>query len=286
MGSSDKRARQRANREARRAREAKEARRRQILSFARRAGIALLVVLVAGIVISRVFGSDDEPEATTVPPTTTAATDPTATTLEATTTTLDPELAGLSPEYAGYRQQPTACGAEPPPPVTPMEFEAPGDEGLAPDATVTATVVTSCGDLVIELDPGQAPDTVNSFVFLARQDYFDGIVSHRIVPGFVVQVGDPTATGRGGPGYTIADDFPDPGFAYDRGVVAMAKAGPDSTGSQWFIAFTETGLSPEFNPLGRLVEGFDVLDRIEGIPQEAQRPLESLYIEDVVIEVG
>ncbi len=304
MGNTDKRARQRANREARRERERKEQRRRQTFAFARRAAIALAVVLVAGIIISTVFGGDDEPSPTTAlafdSDDTSPTTDPDAatttssqatTTTASTPTTADVDSEGLTPEYLAFRALPTACGATAPDPVTPMEFSTAEDQGLSADDTVVVTMETSCGTVVMELDPALAPESVNSFVFLARQGYFDGVVSHRIVPGFVVQAGDPTATGRGGPGYDVVDEFPDEGFAYDRGVVAMAKTpAPNTTGSQFFIAFASTGLSNEFNALGRVVEGLDVLDAIEAIPidpadPQGQRPAEALYIEDVTVEV-
>ncbi len=289
MSKANKRQRQRENRAERRAREEREARRRRTIRFATRAAVVLAVVIGAGVVLSFV-GGDDEPADTTVAPTTSESpptTDGATTTLPATTTTTDP--AALSDEYLQFRELPVACGAEAPPPLTPMQFDAAEDQGLDPEATVTATVSTSCGDLVIEMDPAMAPETVNSFVFLARQDYFDGVVSHRLVPGFVVQAGDPTARGTGGPGYSVPDEFPDDEFAYDRGVVAMANVSGQegSTGSQFFIPFGETNLNPplKFNPVGRVVEGDDVLDRIEQILVAGERPLEALYIEDVTIDV-
>jgi peptidylprolyl isomerase len=170
-----------------------------------------------------------------------------------------------------------------------MTFAAPEDQALDPDKMVAATIQTSCGDIVIELDPGIAPETVNSFVFLARSGYFDGSVSHRVIPGFVIQAGDPSATGREGPGYTIADELPETGFVYDRGVLAMANAGPGSTGSQFFIVIGNAGLGPDFSVFGRVTDGFDTLDRIAGIPLgrnafgEASVPLETLYLEQVII---
>ena len=171
-----------------------------------------------------------------------------------------------------------------------MEFAAPDDQGLEPGSTVTATIVTSCGDIVLELDPALAPETVNSFVFLAREGYFDGTASHRIVPGFVLQAGDPTATGRGGPGYVIADEYPDDdNFQYERGMIAMANAGPGTTGSQFFIVIEDwPPRQPTFNYFGRVVAGLDVLDRIAtDVPllpngfSELSTPAETVYIETV-----
>ncbi len=288
MSKSDKRQRQRENRAERRAREEREARRRRLIRLATRGAVILAVVIGAGVVLS-FLGGDDEPVETTVAPTTSVAPTTTlagTTTVPATTTPVDPEA--LSDEYLQYRELPVACGAEAPPPVEPMQFDAPEDQNLAADQTVTATLSTSCGDIVIELDSGLAPETVNSFVFLARQDFFDGVVSHRLLPGFVVQFGDPAARGDGGPGYNVPDEFPEGEFAYDRGVVAMANVAgtPNSTGSQFFLPFAPTGLDPAFNPVGRIVEGIEVLDQIEQIPVDSQRPLEALYIEDIVIDAS
>ncbi|HSF86142.1 MAG TPA: peptidylprolyl isomerase [Acidimicrobiia bacterium] len=193
-------------------------------------------------------------------------------------------------DYAGYRALPTACGADAPPERTEAQFDAPDDMDIDPDSPPTATISTSCGDIVVILTPQQAPATVNSFAFLAESGYFDGTVSHRIVPGFVIQAGDPTATGRGGPGYVIADEFPQPGFLYERGVLAMANAGPGTTGSQFFIVLSDAPLPPQFSVFGTVIEGEEVLDAIAAIPLgvgptgEQSAPLEALYINTVTID--
>ncbi len=197
----------------------------------------------------------------------------------------------LPPDYLAYRDQPTACGAEPPPEETPMSFEAPEqvDLGTSP----VAVVDTSCGEIRIALDPQGAPQTVNSFAFLAGKGFYDGTVIHRIVRGFVIQAGDPDASGFGGPGYTLPDEFPPVGFAYERGVVAMANAGRGSTGSQFFIVTGDqaAALSNTFTVLGRVVSGLDVLDAIEAVPTiapsgrtERSKPTESVYIDSIRIE--
>jgi len=256
----------------------------------------IVAILVIGLVAAACGGGDDEAaseptanESTT----TTAAPEATESPAETTTTEAAPEItlpARPPSDYAEFTAQPTACGADAPPPATPMTFPAPVDQGLDPALTVPATIVTSCGDIVVDLDPGIAPDTVNSFVFLARSGYFDGTVSHRIVPGFVVQAGDPTATGREGPGYTIKDELPVPGFVYERGVVAMANSGLETTGSQFFIMLADAGLNPDFSYFGRVTDGFETLDRIAEIPLgqnafgEVSVPLETLYIEQVLID--
>ena len=102
-------------------------------------------------------------------------------------------------------------------------------------------MVTSKGTMTIALDPLAAPRTVNSFVFLARYHYFDGIVFHRVIPGFVLQGGDPTGTGTGGPGYKFADELPAPG-RYELGSLAMANAGPNTNGSQFFVISGPDGM--------------------------------------------
>jgi cyclophilin family peptidyl-prolyl cis-trans isomerase len=170
-----------------------------------------------------------------------------------------------------------------------MVFSAPEDQGLEDTATIEAVISTSCGDISLELDPAVAPETVNSFVFLARAGYFDGTVSHRILPGFVLQAGDPTATGRGGPGYTIPDELPAAGFLYEKGILAMANSGPNTTGSQFFVMLDDAPLPPNYSVFGRVTDGFDALDRIAEISLgpnargEVSVPLETLYLEGVTI---
>jgi cyclophilin family peptidyl-prolyl cis-trans isomerase len=226
--------------------------------------------------------------------TTTAATPPdtTATTATPTTTLPESRLAVVPRDYEGFRAQPTICDAAAPDPVAPMQFVAPDDLTAGAVDPATATMATSCGDIVIELDPSLAPETVNSFAFLASEGYFDGTVLHRVIPGFIVQGGDPTATGRGGPGYSIPDEFPPAGVGYERGTLAMANAGPGTTGSQFFIVLDSVDLPPQYSVFGRVVEGFDVLDRLQTVPlgQAAgspdpfpSTPLETIYVDSVTI---
>lgn len=210
--------------------------------------------------------------------------------------TLSNRPASLPASYLAFRELPVACGAQAPPlPEPAPTFEAPQDQGLDPSAVVTATLVTSCGSVVIDLDIANYPITVNSFVFLAREDFFDAQVFHRIFADFVVQGGDPNADGTGGPGYVIPDEFPPSDFVFEPGVVAMANRGAGTTGSQFFIVLGEDArvLRPTFSILGRVTDGDDVLERIEAVPTaqqpnsaERSRPLEAVYIEDVVIDIG
>jgi len=126
----------------------------------------------------------------------------------------------------------------------------------------TATLHTVKGDIVIELLPQAAPVTVNNFVFLARQHYYDGVTFHRVLPGFVAQGGDPTGTGSGGPGYFIPNEDSD--FTFDGpGVVAMANSGRDRNGSQFFITYAALpDLNGGYTIFGRVTSGMDVAQSI------------------------
>jgi peptidyl-prolyl cis-trans isomerase B (cyclophilin B) len=198
-------------------------------------------------------------------------------------------LNAVPTDYAGFFRQPTACGAAPPEPVAAMQFESPDDMGVGGPTIVTLT--TSCGPIEITLDPSVAPATVNSFVFLAKEGYFDGTVSHRVIPGFMMQAGDPTATGLGGPGYRLPDELPVDGTTYTRGTVAMANGGPGTAGSQFFILFGEASwLPPQYAIFGEVTSGFETLDAIEAVPlgrgpasadPSPSTPLESIFIESV-----
>src|ERR1700732_4266926 len=141
------------------------------------------------------------------------------------------------------------------------------------DKRYTATMVTSKGTMVISLDPLAAPKTVNSFVFLARYHYFDGIVFHRIIPGFVLQGGDPTGNGTGGPGYRFADELPPPG-RYELGSLAMANAGPNTNGSQFFVISGSAGmrLPPQYALCGKVITGLDVVASIDNIGTRSGKP--------------
>jgi peptidyl-prolyl cis-trans isomerase B (cyclophilin B) len=219
---------------------------------------------------------------TTSQPTESAVTETTATTVPLDTVPTD---------YAGFLRQQTACGGTTPPPAANMQFNEPGDSDLNGEAVVV--IATSCGPLEITVDPNVAPETVNSFVFLANEGFFDGTVSHRVLPGFMMQAGDPTATGIGGPGYSIPDELPQSGLAYQRGVVAMANAGPNTSGSQFFILFGPAEwLPPSYSVFGEVTGGLETLDAIEQLPlgrspssadSDPSTPLESLYIESITV---
>jgi len=148
----------------------------------------------------------------------------------------------------------------------------------------SATMVTSKGTLEIVLDAVGAPTTVNSFVYLARWHYYDGIVFHRVIPGFVLQGGDPTGTGAGGPGYRFNDELPKAG-RYELGSLAMANAGPNTNGSQFFVISGPDGmrLPPLYALFGKVVKGLDVVEAINGIGTSSGKPKENVVIESVTI---
>ena len=155
---------------------------------------------------------------------------------------------------------------------------------IDPAKRYTATMVTSHGTLVIALDPLAAPKTVNSFVFLARYHYYDGVIFHRIIPGFVLQGGDPTGTGTGGPGYKFEDELPAPG-RYQIGSLAMANAGPHTNGSQFFVISGPDGvrLPPQYALFGAVVSGGDVVAAIDALGTRSGTPTETVTIESVTI---
>lgn len=260
---SDRRQRQKERRAAKREAERKKQARREL---GRRLITALLFgLLVVGIfAVGGLFGGDDNTE--------------------------------LPATYDDYRQQPTACGAEAPPPETVMSFTEPeAQSDITGSSTVTATMATSCGEIVMDLNTAGAPETVNSFVFLARAGFYDGQVIHRIAKDFLFQGGDPSADSTGGPGYVIPDEFPAEGFVYEKGVVAMANRGARSTGSQFFVIVGDNGrhLTNNFNVLGTVTSGNDAIDSIMAVETgqsigsaEQSLPLESVYIESITIEVA
>jgi cyclophilin family peptidyl-prolyl cis-trans isomerase len=157
--------------------------------------------------------------------------------------------------------------------------------------TYTAEIVTNLGAFTIELDAERAPLTVNSFVMLAWYGYFDGTECHRAIPGFVVQCGDPTATGTGDPGYSFPDELPQAG-EYQIGSIAMANSGPNTNGSQFFIITGADGaaLPPQYSLFGEVTEGLDTtvvaLDEVANPDNNGVPPLEQILIESVTITVS
>jgi peptidylprolyl isomerase len=168
-----------------------------------------------------------------------------------------------------------------------QKFDGAPEIGIDPAKRYTATMDTSLGEIVIALDALNAPLTVNNFVFLAAHHYYDGVVFHRIINGFVCQGGDPTGTGTGGPGYRF-DDEPVK-QRYQLGSVAMANAGPNTNGSQFFLISGPSGanLPPQYNHFGQIVKGLDVLEQMQSVRTgRGDRPVEDVVINSVTITVA
>lgn len=157
-----------------------------------------------------------------------------------------------------------SCGGqapEPAPTPKPKTYSSPPPMVIDTSKQYIATIETEKGNLVLELFAKDVPITVNNFVFLAREGFYDGSTFHRVIPGFMVQGGDPTGTGRGGPGYAFKDEFSQ--HTHVAGALSMANAGPDTNGSQFFIAYTPLpALDGKHSVFGQLIEGMDVLEKL------------------------
>ncbi len=164
-------------------------------------------------------------------------------------------------------------------------YPAPPLMSIDPAKQYSAHIVTDKGEITVDLHADKAPQTVNNFVFLAREGFYDGVIFHRVIKGFMAQTGDPTGTGRGGPGYTFQDEF-HPDLRHDQpGVLSMANAGPNTNGSQFFITHAATPwLDDRHSVFGHVVEGMDVLLSIpERDPSDADAPaarIETIKIEE------
>ena len=165
-----------------------------------------------------------------------------------------PNLDGSSPRYTKFSAAPPFC--------------------LNTTKTYTATVKTDAGNFTVELLTKYAPVTVNNFVFLAGYHFYDGIVFHRVIPGFMDQVGDPTATGTSGPGYQFADELPSSNSAYQTGALAMANSGANTNGSQFFIVVPGggSGLSANYSVFGQVTSGIDIVEKINSDGSQAGTP--------------
>jgi cyclophilin family peptidyl-prolyl cis-trans isomerase len=166
-----------------------------------------------------------------------------------------------------------------------QKFSGPPPMCIDPAKRYTAEIVTSAGTLTVALDATAAPATVNNFVFLARYHYYDDVIFHRIIKGFMCQGGDPTGTGTGGPGYRFADELPAPG-RYEIGSLAMANAGPNTNGSQFFIVSgaSGVGLPPKYSLFGKVVKGLDVVAAMEATDTDrSDKPKTDIVIQSVTI---
>jgi peptidyl-prolyl cis-trans isomerase B (cyclophilin B) len=195
---------------------------------------------------------------------------------------------------------PVACGGKRPhaASVKKPTYAKPPPMTISAKKTYTATMQTSCGTIVIRLDPKTAPKTVNSIVFLAQHHFYDGLIFHRVVPGFVIQGGDPKGNGSGSPGYTTVDT-PPANAQYPTGTVAMAKTNAEAagtSGSQFFIVTSDTAqsaLAPggtgQYAIVGRVTSGMNVVQKISAIPvadQTTGAPAQTIYIVSVTIKVS
>jgi cyclophilin family peptidyl-prolyl cis-trans isomerase len=150
-----------------------------------------------------------------------------------------------------------------------------------------AIIKTNHGPIHVELYPDDAPKTVDNFVKLANDGFYDRVIFHRVIPDFMIQGGDPTGTGSGGPGYTFEDEFND--HRVERGALAMANAGPNTNGSQFFVVTTEAApwLDGKHTVFGRVTDGMDVVDKIAEQPRDARdKPHEDVVIESVSVSDG
>jgi cyclophilin family peptidyl-prolyl cis-trans isomerase len=150
-----------------------------------------------------------------------------------------------------------------------------------------AIIQTNHGPIHVELFPDDAPKTVNNFVKLANDGFYDRVIFHRVIPDFMIQGGDPTGTGSGGPGYSFEDEFND--HKVERGALAMANAGPNTNGSQFFIVTTEAApwLDGKHTVFGRVTEGMDVVDKISELPRDAgDKPHDDVVMESVSVADG
>lgn len=172
----------------------------------------------------------------------------------------------------------------------PKQYASPPAMQIDTNKQYSAVFETSKGSFTVDLYAKDAPQTVNNFVFLARQGYYDGVPFHRIIKGFMIQSGDPTGTGMGGPGYQFADEPVT--RPYEVGTLAMANAGPDTNGSQFFIVQgpSAASLPPNYTIFGKVNTGMDVVNAIASTPVgpgargEMSRPLEPVTIQTIRIE--
>ena len=150
-----------------------------------------------------------------------------------------------------------------------------------------AIIQTNHGPIHVELFPDDAPKTVDNFVKLVNDGFYDRVIFHRVIPDFMIQGGDPTGTGSGGPGYSFEDEFND--HKVERGALAMANAGPNTNGSQFFIVTTEAApwLDGKHTVFGRVTQGMDVVDTISELPRDARdKPHDDVVMESVTVSDG
>jgi len=167
----------------------------------------------------------------------------------------------------------------------PTQYDAAPEFTIDLATAYSAVLHTNHGEVTLEFDAESSPQTVNNWLFLAREGFYDGVIFHRVVPGFVIQGGDPSGTGRGGPGYQFRDELEGSG-TYARGTLAMANAGPNTNGSQFFICLDDVGLPHAYTIFGRVTDGMDAVDAIAAAPRSGEKPVDDCVIESVTITEG
>jgi cyclophilin family peptidyl-prolyl cis-trans isomerase len=257
MGNKRARDRQLAKLAARRQaeRQRQQRRRRRIT-----AAIASVAVIVLGATAFATLAGGDSPKASASP--------------TASSSTAAELCTGKAPKAAG-ENKPTFDKA---PPMT-----------IDPKATYTATMKTSCGTVEMELYPDVAPIGVNSFVFLARKGFYDGLTFHRIVAGFVIQGGDPAGDGSGGPGYRFDNEVSKKVTFEEAGILAYANSGNDTNGSQFFITLApqpdlDATPSASYTIFGKVTKGMDVVHHIGALPTNGSSPTQPVYIDSITID--
>ena len=275
----DKRQRQREGREYRRAQiqaaQRQRSRRRQAFIIG---GLAVAVAVV--IAVLNINGGSSKPTKLAAKGSTTT-TGSTSTTSPSTTSTISSTPAPASSIAASE----LSCFGVSGNPARKIKFSAAPPMCINAAKSYTAVEQTDVGTFDITLDPKAAPKTVNNFVFLSMYHYYDSIVFHRVIPGFVVQGGDPTGTGTGGPGYQFADELPKAG-AYKVGSLAMANSGPNTNGSQFFIITGSQGvqLPPQYSLFGQVTTGMTVVSAIEKDGTSGGTPKVEHHMVHVTIE--
>jgi cyclophilin family peptidyl-prolyl cis-trans isomerase len=283
---SEKRQRQDEGRLARLEQQQIDKQRSQRRRNLRSVGLLLGAIVIAAGAIAILTGGDDDDDVSTEGSTTTTLADGETTTTAAEGAPVEIVLPGAGASISGETPCPEADGSS----ERTTAFEQAPPTCIEDGVTYTAKLVTTEGDIVIELDHEAAPVTVNNFVVLARYHFYDNVPFHRIIPGFMNQAGDPVGPtpGTGGPGYTIPDELPSGDNPYPAGTLAMANTGSaDTGGSQWFIVVGDGGqqLTPTYTVFGHVTAGQDIVDEINehGLAAENGKPTKVIAITSVTI---
>ena len=269
----DKRERQKANRQLKLEEMAREARKQKTKKRGLQIGIGVPLLIVLVFVLVRLVGNSDSTSTisgTTLAvaagsSTTTATADASSTTAAGAPTTVPcPSVDGSSAPRTSFPAAPTMC--------------------IDTAKTYTVKVETTLGTYTARLDAAKAPKTVNNFVYLALYHYFDNTPCHRIITGFVIQCGDPTGSGTGGPGYSFADELPAAG-AYKLGSLAMANSGPNTNGSQFFVISGDSGIAlpPKYSLFGQVTSGLDVVAKLDAAGSAGGTPATKVSITKVTV---